>query len=55
MSNGTISAKVAELERTAKEHERRIAALETRLDPKTREQMSKAALEGLLDELAGLN
>lgn len=41
------------LEDAVKDHETRITALEARLDPKTREQLSKAVLEDLLDELAG--
>lgn len=41
------------LEDAVKDHEDRITALEARLDPKTREQLSKAVLEDLLDELAG--
>ena len=42
------------LEDAVKDHENRITALEARLDPKTREQLLKAGLEDLLDELAGL-
>lgn len=48
-----IAARLEELEKTAKDHESRLVALEDRLDPKTRERMSAAALEDLLDELAG--
>lgn len=41
------------LEDAVKDHGDRITALEARLDPKTREQLFKAGLEDLLDELAG--
>lgn len=50
-----LTARVAQLEQTAADHERRVADLEARLDPKTREQATAAALDDLLDELAGLN
>lgn len=41
------------LRQMVEDHERRIANLEARLDPKTREQATAAALDDLLDELAG--
>lgn len=48
--NGTD---ILDLRQSVEDHERRITALEARLDPKTREQIFNAALDDLLDELAG--
>ncbi len=55
MEQENVTARLEALEQTTKEHERRIAALEARLDPKTRQQAVTAALDALLDELAGLD
>lgn len=43
------------LEIATADHEKRLEALEARLDPKTREQIFSAAMDDLLDELAGRN
>lgn len=48
-----LETRVEALEQASAAHEKRLTALEARLDPKTREQAFAAALDDLLDELSG--
>lgn len=50
----TLETRVEELEQASAAHERRLAALETRLDPVQRERRMTQELDLLLGELAGL-
>lgn len=54
MENQNIAERLSKLEQIVQRHEKRIADLETRLDPKTRDDVFNAALNDLLDELTGL-
>lgn len=48
-----LAVQLAELWQRVERQEQRIAALEARLDPKTREQATADALDDPLDELSG--
>lgn len=50
-----LETRVEKLEQTAADHEQRLTALETRLDPKVRDKLMAAELDLLLSELAGLD
>lgn len=49
-----LETRVEKLEQTTAVHERRLTALENRLDPKVRDKLMAAELDLLLGELAGL-
>lgn len=52
----TLNSRVTDLEKEAADHERRITALEARLNPKPTERASGTSLDELLDEfLNGLD
>ncbi len=51
----TLETRVEKLEQTTAVHERRLTALENRLDPKVRDKLMAAELDLLLSELAGLD
>lgn len=51
---GTLETRVERLEQASAAHEQRLTALETRLNPRTREQRMAQDLDLLLGELAGL-
>ena len=50
----TLETRVEKLEQTTAVHERRLTALENRLDPKVRDKLMAAELDLLLGERAGL-
>lgn len=49
-----LAVQLAELWQRVERQEQRIATLEARLDPKTREQATADTLKAKLDELGGL-
>lgn len=49
-SKQTLTDRVAKLEQTAADHERRITNLETRLDPKPKQQVPGSSLDEALSE-----